>query len=87
MSLTLPHVGFNRNVGTFAGRSVSPDGKLLTAADFADRVRNWLPTADDRAYVESLMVGVHEQGKIANWVAAPSTGIHAKPVDYDYVKV
>jgi hypothetical protein len=24
---------------------------------------------------------------MAGWVAAPSTGIHAKPVDYDYVRV
>ena len=27
--LSLPHVGFNRAVGTFAGRRVSPDGRLL----------------------------------------------------------
>ena len=26
--LELPHVGFNRHVGTFAGRRVSPDGEL-----------------------------------------------------------
>jgi benzoyl-CoA 2,3-epoxidase subunit B len=87
MSLALPHVGFNRKVGTFAGRNVTPDGKVLAAAEIAAGMRNWLPTAQDRQYVESLMVGVHEQGKMANWVAAPSVGIHAKPVDFDYVKV
>ncbi len=33
------------------------------------------------------MVGVHERGKVAGWVAPPSTGIHAKPVDYEYVRL
>ena len=47
----------------------------------------WLPTDDDRAFVESLMVGVNEPGQMAGWVAPPSTGIHAKPVDFEYVKI
>jgi benzoyl-CoA 2,3-epoxidase subunit B len=50
-------------------------------------VASWLPTADDRAYVESLMVAVQELGKMAGWLAPPSTGIHAKPVDFEYVKI
>ena len=33
------------------------------------------------------MVGVHEPGKMAGWVAPPSAGIHAKPVDYEYVRL
>jgi benzoyl-CoA 2,3-epoxidase subunit B len=84
---TLPHIGFNRAVGTFSGRKINPSGQLIDQASYFAHVNDWLPSASDREYVESLMVGVHEQGKMANWVAAPSTGIHAKPVDYDYVKV
>jgi benzoyl-CoA 2,3-epoxidase subunit B len=87
MSLELPHVGFNRSVGTFKGRNVTPDGKLLDPATWQSNRQNWLPTAEDRAYVEGLMVGVQEPGKMAGWLAPPQTGIHAKPVDYDYVKV
>ena len=49
-------------------------------------IDGWLPTAADREHVESLMVGVTEPGKMAGWLAAPATGIHAKPVDYDYVR-
>jgi benzoyl-CoA 2,3-epoxidase subunit B len=30
---------------------------------------------------------VHEPGKMAGWIAAPSTGIHQQPVDYEYVRV
>jgi benzoyl-CoA 2,3-dioxygenase component B len=85
--LDLPHVGFNREVGTFRDRRVTPDGRLVGDEDWAAHVGEWLPSASDREYVESLMVGVHEPGRMAGWVAAPSTGIHAKPVDYDYVRV
>ena len=42
---------------------------------------------DDREHVESLMVAVHEPGKMAGWVAPPSTGVHAKPADFEYVKI
>jgi benzoyl-CoA 2,3-epoxidase subunit B len=87
MSLELPHVGFNRSVGTFKGRNVTPDGKLLDPVTWQSNRQNWLPTKEDRAYVEGLMVGVQEPGKMAGWLAPPQNGIHAKPVDYDYVKV
>ena len=85
--LVLPHPGFHRAVGEFAPHCVSPDGRLLTEDEWSAGVPDWLPTDDDRAHVESLMVGVHEPGRIAGWIAAPSTGIHQKPVDYDYVRM
>ncbi len=86
-SLELPHVGFNRAVGTFARHRVSPSGNLLTEAVWRSSVDQWLPTNDDREYVESLMVGVTEPGKMAGWVAPPSRGIHEKPSDYEYVNL
>ena len=30
---------------------------------------------------------VTDRGRMAGWLAAPSAGIHAKPLDYDYVRV
>ena len=85
--LDLPHVGFHRAVGTFRDHHVSPDGRLLSDEEWAANEASWLPTADDRAHVESLMVGVTERGKMAGWVAAPTQGIHQQPVDYEYVKL
>ena len=86
MALELPHVGFNRAVGAFRDHHVSPDGRLVDDATWAASVGEWLPTSDDRAHVESLMEGVTEPGKMAGWLAPPATGIHAKPVDYEYVR-
>jgi benzoyl-CoA 2,3-epoxidase subunit B len=86
-SLHLPHVGFNRAVGTFRGSRVSPDGRLISEADWHASVASWLPSDSDRAFIHSLMVGVTEPGKMAGWVAPPSTGVHGKPVDFEYVRM
>ncbi|MDQ2754291.1 MAG: benzoyl-CoA 2,3-epoxidase subunit BoxB [Actinomycetota bacterium] len=86
LELSLPHIGFNRAVGAFAGHRVSPDGRILSGDEWSQAADRWLPTDEDRAHVQSLMTGVREPGRMAGWVAAPSTGIHQKPVDYEYVK-
>ncbi len=83
----LPHVGFHRNVGTFRGRHVTPDGRMISDVEWHANVSDWLPTDADKAHVKSLQHGVTEPGKMAGWVAPPSTGIHQKPVDFEYVKL
>jgi benzoyl-CoA 2,3-dioxygenase component B len=83
--LRLPHVAFNRRVGVFAGIEATPDGEILTAADWARRLGEWLPTDVDKTFVRSLMRPVHERGKIASWIAPPRNGINGKPFDYEYV--
>jgi benzoyl-CoA 2,3-dioxygenase component B len=87
VELRLPHIGFHRQVGTFAGHHMSPGGRVLDEAGWQANVRDWLPTDDDKAHVKSLMVGVTEPGRMAGWIAPPSTGINQKPVDFEYVQV
>lgn len=83
--LYLPHVGFNRKVGTFAGHHVSPDGRVLARHEWEAAAGRWLPTAEDKTHVLSLMRPVYEPGKIAAWVAPPRSGINGRPFDYEYV--
>jgi benzoyl-CoA 2,3-dioxygenase component B len=87
VTLRLPHTGFHRNVGTFKAHHVSPDGRMIDDAEWDASEANWLPTDDDKDHIRSLQVGVTEPGKMAGWVAPPSTGIHQKPVDFEYVKL
>jgi benzoyl-CoA 2,3-dioxygenase component B len=84
--LTLPHRGFHRNIGTFAGQHISPEGEVMTETDWSAKEHHWLPTDDDRAFVRSLMVQVTEPGKFAAWVAPPARGIHGQALDFEYVK-
>jgi len=82
----VPHKAFNRQIGTLAGIKVSPEGKVITADAWNAKVRDWLPTPEDRAFVQSLMGRVVEPGKFANWIAPPSGGINGQPVECDYVR-
>jgi benzoyl-CoA 2,3-dioxygenase component B len=84
--LTLPHAGFNRRVGAFAGHHVSPAGEILPAADWAGQAAGWLPTDDDRAAVTELMRPHYDPGEFAGWIAPPGVGINELPVEYDYVR-
>src|SRR5262252_4494027 len=84
--LRLPHVGFNRKVGLFAGCHVTPGGQIVDAAAWEAGRPAWLPTPADKAHVESLMRPVYEPGKIAAWLAPPRNGINGQPLDYEYVR-
>jgi benzoyl-CoA 2,3-epoxidase subunit B len=83
--LALPHAGFNRHVGAFAGAHISPSGEVLPEREWQARSRHWLPTDVDKTHVRSLMRPVYERGKIASWLAPPRNGINGKPFDYEYV--
>ena len=86
MELKLPHRRFHRGVGPNAGLYFDSSGKILTEAEWKTGEPQWLPTADDRTYVHSLMQAVYEPGKIAGWIAPPSKGINGKPFDFEYVR-
>jgi benzoyl-CoA 2,3-epoxidase subunit B len=85
--LKLPHRGFDRQIGAFAGLRVSPDGKLISEAEWKASEAKWLPTAEDRAFVTSLMgPAVTQPGKFAHWIAPPARGINGQGVDFEYVR-
>jgi benzoyl-CoA 2,3-dioxygenase component B len=84
--LRLPHVGFHRAVGGFAGRFVTPEGVLVSGSEWEAGQAEWLPTDADREHVAAVMRLVTEPGQMAGWVASPASGIHAKPLDFDYVR-
>jgi benzoyl-CoA 2,3-dioxygenase component B len=86
LTLSLPHRRFHRAVGPCAGYFFDLQGRLISEADFKAHEAEWLPTAEERAYVKSLMHPVIERGKVASWIAPPAKGINGMPTDYEYVK-
>ncbi len=84
--LTVPHKAFNRQIGSFSGVKVAPDGRILPAGEWAANVDSWLPTDDDKAHIQSLMGRVIEPGKFANWIAPPPLGINKQPINFEYVR-
>ncbi|MBI3649737.1 MAG: benzoyl-CoA 2,3-epoxidase subunit BoxB [Acidobacteria bacterium] len=85
--LYLPSSRFHRHVGEYLNHHFDVEGNLISEAEFQRRVEEWLPTMADREYVQSLMVAVTEPGKIANWIAPPSSGVNNKPFDFEYVRL
>jgi benzoyl-CoA 2,3-epoxidase subunit B len=84
--LKVPHKAFSRQIGPLAGLKVSPEGRVVSETEWMANVREWLPTAEDRGFVQSLMGRVVEHGRFANWIAPPPTGINRQPVDFEYVR-
>ena len=83
----LPNRRFNRKIGMYAEGCFDLDGNPIDEATWNARVNEWLPSAEDRAYVKSLMVACHEPGKIAGWIAPPAKGIDGKPFEFEYVRL
>ncbi len=84
--MMLPHVGFHRKIGSFAGQYVSPEGRLLSKEDWERQSASWLPSDNDHEFVGSLMERVIEPGKFANWIAPPVRGINNQPIEFEYVR-
>ena len=85
--ITLPNNRFHRRQGIYSDHHFDPQGNLIDMETFLKNHDHWLPTDEDRAYVVSLMHGVHDFGQCANWIAAPSRGINGMPFEYEYVRV
>ncbi len=85
--LRLPASRFHRQIGMWSNACFTPDGALIPRDEWNRRRGEWLPDERDEAHVKSLMHGVFERGKIANWIAPPQKGINALPEDFEYVKL
>ncbi|MEY2746373.1 MAG: hypothetical protein RL112_1415 [Planctomycetota bacterium] len=84
---SLPHRRFNRKIGEYSAGRFDLEGNQISEQAWNSKAAEWLPTAEDKAYVKSLMRPVLEKGKIASWVAPPPKGINDQAVDYEYVKL
>ncbi len=85
--LKLPHEGFNRKIGIFAGKLVTPDGRFVGGKEWDEKIADWLPNRADGDFIQSLMKPCFEAGKYASWIAPPKVGIDNKPGDFEYVKL
>ncbi len=85
--LALPSSRFRRKIGAWASIPTDPTGRRISAERYSAGIGGWLPSAEDREHVKSLMVKVHEPGKMAGWIAPPDRGINNLPLDHEYVRV
>ena len=85
--LRLPDRKFNRGIGVFSSAHFDPDGRMLTDEEWQRRKHEWLPSAEDREFLLSIMnAPIYEAGRFANYIAPPARGINRKSVDFEYVR-
>ena len=87
MRIALPSTRFHRRQGLYSEGCFDLQGNPISRDEFEANRDTWLPTDEDRAYVESLMTPVYEPGKMANWIAPPRRGINGQEVEMEYVRV
>ena len=87
VELTIPSRRFNRSIGAYADHCFDPAGEIVSDAVFTARKDDWLPTPEDRAYVQSLMVPHYAPGEFAPWIAPPRKGVKGRPIDFEYAKL
>jgi benzoyl-CoA 2,3-epoxidase subunit B len=85
--VTLPHVAFNRRIGEFSAIRADTEGNILSAEDWQAQRETMLPSADDNAFISSLMRTSREPGTYAGWIAPPRHGIDNMPGNFEYVRV
>ena len=83
----LPHESFHRQIGVFSAIKASPEGDILSDAEWEKNCEKWLPNKEDGAYIQSLMKPCYTPGEYASWIAPPKVGIDNKPGDFEYVKL
>ena len=85
--LRLPSRRFHRAIGVHAGLLADPAGSILSEAAWRARQDEWLPSASDRAFVQSLMQRpITDPREMAGWIAAPRQGIKGRPIEFEYVR-
>ncbi|MDD9875134.1 MAG: benzoyl-CoA 2,3-epoxidase subunit BoxB [Gammaproteobacteria bacterium] len=83
----LPHAAFHRAIGEFAEVHTTPEGDLISEAQFNAGRGQWLPSAQDGEFIASLMKPQIEPGRYAGWIMPPKTGINRMPGEFEYVKI
>jgi benzoyl-CoA 2,3-epoxidase subunit B len=85
--IKLPHVAFHRHIGEFSGIHADTAGNVMSKDEWEKKKGEFLPSDEDRTFIESLMKPVVEPGKFAGWIAPPKVGIDNKPGEFEYVKL
>ena len=84
-SLALPSTKFRRNIGVWANLSINPKGEFINQDIYNRKLASWLPSENDKKFINSLMIQELDPGKTASWITKPRRGINNQEIDYSYV--
>ncbi len=85
--LSLPSHKFRRSIGIWANLPVDPKGRIISKELYNNALASWVPSEEDKQFINSLMVQELDPGKTASWTSKPKRGINNQEIDYDYVEL
>jgi benzoyl-CoA 2,3-dioxygenase component B len=85
--LSQPHAAFNRQIGEFAGMSVTVAGEVIDRDVWQSRQHEWLPKQSDLEFLLDLAQPITAPGEFASWIDEPKMGVDQKPGDFEYVRL
>ena len=60
---------------------------MIDAVEWERRKFEWLPSAEDKSYVDGIMDRAYTQpGEFAPWISPPMRGINNQSIDAEYVR-
>ena len=84
-SLSLPSTKFRRNIGVWANLTFDINGNFLKTENYNKLVSSWLPSDNDKKFINSLMIQELDPSKTASWITKPKRGINNQDIEFDYV--
>ena len=84
-SLSLPSTKFRRNIGIWANLPFDINGNLLKTENYNKLISSWLPSDNDKKFINSLMIQELDPSKTASWITKPKRGINNQDIEFDYV--
>ena len=65
--------------------SFNPDGNLLAKENYNSLFSSWLPSENDKEFINGLMIQELDPSKTASWINKPKRGINNQDIEYNYV--
>ena len=83
----LPSTRLRRSIGVRTAMRTDPERHPIDDNAWQATQCDWVPSAEDRGFVNSLMRRVTEPGKSGGLDGPPEIGINKVPLDYEYVRL
>ena len=64
---------------------INPKGEFINQDIYNRKLVSWLPSENDKKFINSLMIQELDPGKTASWITKPRRGINNQEIDYSYV--
>ena len=64
---------------------INTERYIINLDIYKRKLASWLPSENDKKFINSLMIQELDPSKTASWITKPRRGINNQEIDYSYV--